>query len=243
MNCSDVQNVLPEIIDNSEDLQFHDHLKSCPACAELVADLRLIAAEARPLAEAQEPPARLWVRIAAEARAEGLIREPRAESVRLVAPRQRWKAWWLAPVAAALIVGVSYFSLHKPAQPVAIQSPPATVSNPPAPPPAVASKAEKAAPQVTAAKSGRSVHPVEGQGAPMAMVNNGDDSQFLSRIGRGSPDMRATFENQLAAVNSYIRDAEAYLRQNPGDVEARQQLMDAYEQKAMLYQMALDHVQ
>jgi hypothetical protein len=44
-------------------------------------------------------------------------------------------------------------------------------------------------------------------------------------------------------VNSYIRDAEAYAQQNPGDADARQQVMDAYQQKSMLYQMALDHVQ
>jgi len=70
-----------------------------------------------------------------------------------------------------------------------------------------------------------------------------DDNQFLNRIGRQSPDMRATFESQLKSVNAYIKDVEAYLQRNPDDEEARQQLMDAYDQKAMLYQMALDHVQ
>jgi len=33
------------------------------------------------------------------------------------------------------------------------------------------------------------------------------------------------------------------VQQHPEDEDARQHLMDAYEQKAMLYQMALDHVQ
>ena len=55
--------------------------------------------------------------------------------------------------------------------------------------------------------------------------------------------MKAEYESQLRAVNSYIHDAEAYLKQNPGDEDARQHVMAAYEQKAMLYQMALDHIQ
>ena len=55
--------------------------------------------------------------------------------------------------------------------------------------------------------------------------------------------MRATYESQLRAVNSDIREVQAYLQQNPGDADARQHLMDAYQQKALLYQMALDRIQ
>jgi DNA-binding SARP family transcriptional activator len=55
--------------------------------------------------------------------------------------------------------------------------------------------------------------------------------------------MRVTYESQLRSVNAYIREAQAYLDRNPGDEDARQHLMEAYQQKAMLYQMALDHVQ
>jgi len=70
-----------------------------------------------------------------------------------------------------------------------------------------------------------------------------EDRQFLDDVGQRSPRMKAEFESQLRAVNSYIRDAEAYLKQNPGDEDARQHVMAAYEQKAMLYQMALNHIQ
>ena len=66
------------------------------------------------------------------------------------------------------------------------------------------------------------------------------DQKFLEAV---SPDMRSTYEGQLRTVNSYIRDAQSSLKQNPGDEDARQHLMDAYEQKEMLYQMALDRVQ
>ena len=55
--------------------------------------------------------------------------------------------------------------------------------------------------------------------------------------------MRASYENQLRAVNAYIQEAQAYLDRNPDDEDARQLLMEAYQQKAMLYEMALEHVQ
>jgi hypothetical protein len=39
-------------------------------------------------------------------------------------------------------------------------------------------------------------------------------------------------------VNSYIADAKKSLEENPGDEQARAHLMQAYEQKAMLYDIA-----
>ena len=52
--------------------------------------------------------------------------------------------------------------------------------------------------------------------------------------------MEATYEENLRNVNSYIHDAEAALKENPNDDEARQYLMEARQQKEMLYEMALD---
>jgi len=39
-------------------------------------------------------------------------------------------------------------------------------------------------------------------------------------------------------VNSYIADASKSVEQNPDDADAQQHLRDAYEHKAMLYDMA-----
>src|SRR5271154_273114 len=123
MTCSDVQRVLPDFLDGEPGARlqpdFQAHLKSCPDCSDLVSDLNLISSEARQLAATEEPAPRVWVRIAAELRAEGLIREPETTPGRPVlvtpSPRQRWNAWWLAPVAAALIAAGSYVVSHKPA--------------------------------------------------------------------------------------------------------------------------------
>jgi len=70
-----------------------------------------------------------------------------------------------------------------------------------------------------------------------------EDRQFLSVVSTLGPSTRATYENQLNAVNADIRETQAYVNRNPGDADARQHLMDAYQQKALLYQIALDRIQ
>lgn len=67
-----------------------------------------------------------------------------------------------------------------------------------------------------------------------------DDSQLLEVVGTNAPSMRATYEANLRDVNAYIRDAESTVQQNPGDEDAQQLLMDAYAQKNMIYEMAMD---
>jgi hypothetical protein len=67
-----------------------------------------------------------------------------------------------------------------------------------------------------------------------------EDQQLLRTVALRSPAMRASYEANLEDVNSYIRDAEASTRSNPNDEQAQQSLMNAYEQRAMVYEMALD---
>src|ERR1700687_4973032 len=132
MTCSELERALPELMDSAPDgaadTDFDAHLRSCPACSDLVSDLKLIASEARQLAATEEPAPRVWVRIAAELRAEGLIREP-APTLPIViptSPGRRWTstAWWLAPIAAAILAAGSYVLSHKPAPQVAQQPAP-----------------------------------------------------------------------------------------------------------------------
>ena len=127
MTCTDVQQALPDIMDGSEDAEFQAHLKSCPVCAELVADLNLIVSEARDLPESDEPPARVWVQIANQLRAEGIIRDAETVPGRPVlvpAPGRRWNAWWLAPVAAAVIAAGAYQLTHKQTEPAQVSQQP-----------------------------------------------------------------------------------------------------------------------
>jgi Putative zinc-finger len=267
MTCSEVQRILPEFLDGAPDGAFQTafaiHLKSCPACSDLVSDLKLIASEVRELAEAEEPAPRVWLRIAAQLREEGLIREAEPVSAGRpilvpASPRWRWTstAWWLAPVAAALLVAGSYVIAHKPASQVAMQAPTTSITTPAVTAPVTETPAG-ATPSVpvsvpaTQQLARKSATPT-GEAASLAELAakpavesepSDDDQQFLSLVSTQTPSMRATYKNQLQAVNSDIREVQDYLDRNPGDVDARQHLMDAYQQKALLYQMALDRIQ
>jgi hypothetical protein len=66
------------------------------------------------------------------------------------------------------------------------------------------------------------------------------DEQIMTTLASYAPTMRAKYETDLQNVNAYIRDAQDSVHSNPNDALASQYLMDAYEQKAMLYQMVLD---
>jgi hypothetical protein len=73
-----------------------------------------------------------------------------------------------------------------------------------------------------------------------ADVMGGDDLQLLDSVASRMPSMRAAYEDNLRAVNAYIRDAEQSANSDPNDEVAQQYLRNAYEQKAMVYEMALD---
>ena len=262
MTCSDVERVLPELLDDAPDSalpgEVEAHVKSCPACSDLVSDLKLIASEARQLAASEEPAPRVWVRIAAELRAEGLIREPESAAARPVlvpvptSSRHRWSAWWLAPVAAATLAAGAYVISHNPAPPVAKQQAPATpvtapaavtaaVTPAPVPAPAPQQRAQKSPrPELSKPESATSASVRRSEVGPSPSA---EDQQFLSAVSTLAPSMRTTYELQLQAVNADIRETQAYVDRNPGDMDARQHLMDAYQQKALLYQIALDRIQ
>lgn len=71
-------------------------------------------------------------------------------------------------------------------------------------------------------------------GAPIATA---DDIELLSHV---SPNARATYAADLQTVNAFIRDAEDGVVQNPDDDEARHYLMQAYQERAMVYASAMD---
>ncbi len=289
MKCCDVEQVLQELLDGEPDSSsevgafevgaskstaemrlaapdVEAHLKSCPSCADLASDLKLISSQAHQLAASEEPPSRVWVRIAAELRAEGLITEPTKREPVPIRPsyvpvlttsRSRWSAWWLAPIAAGLIVAGSLVVSHQSALQVARQAP-ATQATKPATVPATASVSAPKTAAVASSSSSASeparqelaqkpvqVTGLAGRAAEDAaeLAPNDDDQQFLSVVSTMAPYTRASYKNELQAVNKDILETQAYVNQNPGDMDARQHLIDAYQQKALLYQIAMDHVQ
>jgi hypothetical protein len=71
-------------------------------------------------------------------------------------------------------------------------------------------------------------------------VYDQSDEQLLQEVSMRAPLMRAAYEANLKDVNNYIRDAQESVNANPNDEDAQQALMDAYGQKSMIYEMALD---
>lgn len=78
-----------------------------------------------------------------------------------------------------------------------------------------------------------------GMEADVAIAGLNDDD-LLQEIAQQSPALKAQYTDNLQRANEYIQDAKTILASNPNDEEARRSLMEAYQQKAMLFELALD---
>jgi hypothetical protein len=85
------------------------------------------------------------------------------------------------------------------------------------------------------------LHPSSAAKQASALVP--EEEELLKLVAARSPGLRSTYESDLKAVDAYIHDAELSARMNPNDEIAQQYLMNAYEQKAMVYELAMDRSQ
>ena len=67
-----------------------------------------------------------------------------------------------------------------------------------------------------------------------------NDDAVLQEIAQQSPTLREQYADNLRRVNQYIQDAKYTVDADPTDEEARWSLMEAYQEKAMLFELALD---
>ncbi|HXZ81277.1 MAG TPA: hypothetical protein VEG30_15215 [Terriglobales bacterium] len=211
MTCAEFQKVLPDVVDRGGDAAQDAHLRSCPACSELLADLRLIAQQARQLLPTHDPHPRVWENIRATLEEEGLIRSAPVRMHHLI-PFSHAAVPWLATAAAIalLVFGAVLFRRDFSEDRLAV----ARVSSSPA-----SSRTQ----ELTASNQ---------QGG-------NEEEQLIRQIAAEHPTLRDTYENSLKQVDAYISDAQRTVEQNPYDEEARQSLIRAYDQKAMIYQMGL----
>jgi hypothetical protein len=202
MNCTEFQNALPDCIDGGAPAEAEGHLKSCVACAELVADLKEIAGQARLLA-ADEPSPGVWSRIEKSLVLEGLVRAAAPAPRRALwwgARQNRWAVpAWAGAVAALLLLAFGMNTLRQPTTPpggVAVLKPAALVDD--------------------------------------------DDMKFLAAVEKRTPSKGAArYKTHLEAVNASIRDAKRSVEQDPRNELARERLIQAYDQKSALYEMAM----
>jgi hypothetical protein len=124
--------------------------------------------------------------------------------------RLRWRSAWLVPVAAALLIAAG-IKLYRPAK--------------------VGDNQPIAKATVTATPARR---------APVAPNVASEDRDVLSRVASRPPAQVAAYRNDLDQANDFIRDAQEAVRNNPNDIYSQQLLINAYEQKQMLYRLAED---
>ena len=68
-----------------------------------------------------------------------------------------------------------------------------------------------------------------------------NDDDLLQELAEQTPAVKTEYADNLRRVNDYIRDAKGDVDANPNDEEARRSLMAAYQEKAMLFELAMDH--
>ncbi|MGZ4733003.1 MAG: hypothetical protein ACXVZH_12750 [Terriglobales bacterium] len=88
-------------------------------------------------------------------------------------------------------------------------------------------------------------HQLASKAAPPVAVSDIEiaglnDDDLLLEIAQQSPALKAQYADNLRRVNQYIQDAKSVVAANPNDDEARRSLMEAYQQKAMLFELAMD---
>jgi hypothetical protein len=212
MNCVELQLSLVEVEDGSSAAQ-RAHLKTCTDCSALIADLNLIAAEAADLRAIADPSPRVWNSIEIALRQEGLIRPQRPSRSLLPSFSSRW-TWtrWAVPAAAALLIAVGvYVRQHSISEQLA---------------------KDAAKPAVTSAAVSN---------IAVAGLNESlNDDDLLQEIAQQTPAARAQYQDNLRRVNEYIQDEKVIVASNPNDEEARRSLMEAYQEKAMLFELAMD---
>jgi hypothetical protein len=78
--------------------------------------------------------------------------------------------------------------------------------------------------------------------ASLAVPNTAglNDDDLMQEVAVNAPEMKTQYEENLRQVNESIRDAQGVVDESPNDEDARRSLMDAYQQKSMLFEMAMD---
>jgi hypothetical protein len=75
---------------------------------------------------------------------------------------------------------------------------------------------------------------------PAANRSDLNDNDLIQEVAENAPSMKTEYEQNLQQVNESIRDAQTVVDESPNDEDARRSLLDAYHQKSLLFELALD---
>ena len=209
MNCAEFQKSLPYIIETGGSADEEAHLKTCAVCSDLVQDLKYIAEAAKLLLPMQDPSPRVWTGIRGALQREGLVR-PLAGTARF-RPQAAVLSHRRWPTSSSMLAlaALLLFAIGI----LWLRNNSSTATRP------AVTVSAPAAVQTT---------PVDD-----------DDAQVLSVVQQKSPALLATYRQNLDTVNAYIRDAKHTVEQDPDDMGARGHLIRAYDEKMLLYEMAM----
>ena len=76
--------------------------------------------------------------------------------------------------------------------------------------------------------------------SPDVAIAGLNDDELLQAVSDQPPVAQAQYQDNLRRVNEYIHDAKMNVETSPDDEDARRSLMEAYQQKAMLFEMTMD---
>ena len=106
MTCAEFQKVLPYIIETGGAPKQEEHLRSCKVCADLVADLKYIAEQAKLLVPMEEPDPRVWDGIRSSLDQEGTARRSLLRRG-LHALFSRKFSFWVGAATMLVLLGVA----------------------------------------------------------------------------------------------------------------------------------------
>jgi len=186
------------------------HLRDCPQCSALVEELLVIACAAGELRAANEPSPRVWNSIEIALKQEGLIR-PQHTGRSLLPSFGSYSGWARWALPVAAALLVT-----------------------------VGIMVRQHAPSRNLANNDYAARPaVNEAGADLALAGLNDDD-LMQEVAQQAPALQAQYTENLRHANEYIQDAKNNVTANPNDEDARRTLMEAYQQKAMLFELALD---
>ena len=189
------------------------HVEICPACRELMADLRRIREEARALPRL-EPPARVWA--ALESRLANSADESRVAGSRMLGGWMPWAAWFAA--AAALVIAVGAGIIWRTEQPRHVDA----VTSPAASEPAPNAASIEQEFRFAAEHYERAIAGLEA----------------IEKSNQGSldPQIAATLQRNLNLIDQAIAESRKAVESQPNSQPAQESLFEAFRQKVALLQ-------
>ena len=221
MQCKDVAQAIEQDGFSPLPEAARGHVAGCATCSSLVADFAGIIAAANELSPEVEPPSRVWVALRAQLEAENIISAPHITDIaeanvakdRITSEKF---VWWqvfahtmrgriLATASVALlVVAAGYFQITRKttAEPMSSETP--IVVEP-------------------FAAAATSLDQEELSLGPLQKVSVG---------GSEVSPVDASLRENLATLNTFIKECRKRLREDPSDQIARDYLASAYQQKA-----------